>query len=107
MSLEQRSARRRWLCALIGGIVFLIGAGRVWADVDHKKSLSKEGPVASQVEFKLTYQVSDREARVVHGHVLDIITIGSREFLVFHVHGFKDAGFIALESVRSILPHHL
>jgi hypothetical protein len=63
--------------------------------------------VESDVEYAVTYEVNFFETETVRPvKLVDVVTLGSKQFLVVEVRGFNKtaSAFIDLEHIRVILP---
>ena len=90
------SGRTRWTVGLCATGLLLSLCSGAWAETT---------TLDPELEYNVTVQIAQNEAKTLTAvHVLETTKIGGKDFLVVILPGYRARGFVALESVRSILP---
>ena len=84
-----------WALVIVGSAA--AGPRVAWANA---------GCLDPKMDYRITYQTGSTAAQTIDSaKITDIVEIGSRRFLVVYLGGYANAGYIDLDSVRSIVPN--
>ena len=97
-----RQIRSGWVRSIIFGIS-MIASTMLW--VASPLHAAGAGPEFDpEMEYRITVQTGESADTIPLAKIGEVVEIGSHAFLVVYLNGYTTRGYVALSSVRSILP---